>query len=420
MARVHIIGAGLAGLACAVRLARQGRTVRLYEAARQAGGRCRSYVDRQLGCTIDNGNHLLLSANRAALAFLAEIGAADSLTGPADAAFPFFDLATGARWTVRPNRGPVPWWVFDRQRRIPATRPADYWRGIRLFHAAADATVADVFPPSDALYRPFWEPMTLACLNTDPAQGAASLLRRVVAESFARGGGRARPLIARAGLADSFVDPALATLDRAGAESRLGTRLRAIDMVDGIATTLRFTDEDVEIGPGDTVVLAIPGSIAATLIPDLTVPAEGSAIVNAHFRLDRPAILPGGAPFIGLLGGTAHWVFVRQHLASVTVSGADALAEAPAEALGPRLWSDVAAALDLPRDPLPPYRVVKEKRATFIQTPANLRRRPRPRTAILNLFLAGDWTDTGLPATIEGAVRSGHTAAHLLASGREA
>lgn len=262
--------------------------------------------------------------------------------------------------------------------------------------------------------------MTLACLNTSPEQGAAVLLKRVLAESFARGGAHARPLIARDSLAASFVDPALAFLDKAGAEVRLGARLRAVEVDAGRAAALRFGEETVALGPDDAVVLAVPASAAAALLPGLTVPAEGNAIVNAHFRLDRQVDAPAGAPFLGLLGGTAHWVFLRPGMASVTVSGADALAEAPAETLAPRLWADVAAALALPREPLPPHRIVKEKRATFIQTPETLRRRPKPRTALSNLLLAGDWTDTGLPATIEGSVRSGHTAADMRTRNREA
>jgi len=144
------------------------------------------------------------------------------------------------------------------------------------------------------------------------------------------------------------------------------------------------------------------------------VPAEGEVIVNAHFRVDRPPVPPEGVPFIGILGGTAHWAFVRGDVVSVTVSGAEAEAALPAEVLGPRLWSDVARALDLAEAPVPPLRLIKERRATFTQTPDNLDRRPGPRTALANVVLAGDWTATGLPATIEGAVRSGNTAARLV------
>ena len=115
---------------------------------------------------------------------------------------------------------------------------------------------------------------------------------------------------------------------------------------------------------------------------------------------------------LGLVGGTAHWVFVRETLASVTVSAADRLAEEDAATIAARVWEDVRRALDLGPGPLPPHRIVKEKRATFAQTPANLARRAKTATPWRNLFLAGDWTDTGLPATLEGAIRSGVSAAN--------
>ena len=112
MARVHVIGAGLAGLSAAVELS-GGWQVSLYEAAPQAGGRCRSYFDSTLGMMIDNGNHLLLSGNRAALAYADKIGGADKLAGPDEAAFDFCDLARNRRWTLRPNAGKFPWRPFS-------------------------------------------------------------------------------------------------------------------------------------------------------------------------------------------------------------------------------------------------------------------------------------------------------------------
>jgi phytoene dehydrogenase-like protein len=113
---VHVVGAGLAGLAAAVSLAAAGRQVTVYEAGPAAGGRCRSYLDRNLGRRIDNGNHLVLSGNRAIADYLAQIGAADSLTGPALPCFPFVDLADGARWVVAPNLGRLPWWTLSPSR----------------------------------------------------------------------------------------------------------------------------------------------------------------------------------------------------------------------------------------------------------------------------------------------------------------
>lgn len=111
MGCVHVIGAGLSGLSAAVSLACRGKRVLIHEASGHAGGRCRSYDDANLGCRIDNGNHLLLSGNTAALSFLETIGADGALTGPERAAFPFVDLDSGKRWTVAPGTGRIPWWI---------------------------------------------------------------------------------------------------------------------------------------------------------------------------------------------------------------------------------------------------------------------------------------------------------------------
>src|SRR5437868_9644098 len=118
---VHVVGAGLAGLAAATALAETGRCVILYEAAPHAGGRCRSFFDAELGCRIDNGNHLLLSGNKAALFYIERIAALDTFERVADAAIPFVDIASGERWAVRPGRGRLPWWLFSRTRRVPRT-----------------------------------------------------------------------------------------------------------------------------------------------------------------------------------------------------------------------------------------------------------------------------------------------------------
>jgi len=418
MKRVHIVGAGLAGLACAVALARSGIAVSLYEAAGQAGGRCRSYHDARLGCLVDNGNHILLSANRAALSYLEEIGARDSLTGPAEAVFPFYDLRSGAHWLLRPNAGRLPWWIFCAARRVPDSRPGGYLAALRLAGAARDATVADCLDPSDPLWERFWEPLTVAALNTNPQEASARLLWLVLRETFGRGGAACRPLIAREGLGPSFVEPALALLRRAGAEVRFNRRLRSVEFAGDRAVQMSFGDEAVGLGAADFIVLAVPPAAAVELLPGLQAPDEMRPIVNAHIRLPEPPRLPPGMsaalPLLGLVGGLGQWLLLRGPVASLTVSAAAEAVEEPAEALAERLWAETAQSLGLAPAPAPPVRVVKERRATFAQTPAALDRRPPVRTAWRNLALAGDWTDTGYPATIESAVRSGRAAAQLV------
>ena len=262
------------------------------------------------------------------------------------------------------------------------------------------------------LFRRFWEPLTVAVLNANPNEAAASLLWPVIRETFGKGEAACRPRIARRGLGPDLVDPALQWLRHKGCDIRFSHRLRTLGSSDSNAISgLSFGEDRVELGAGDAVILAVPPAVASELLPELTVPQGSRAIVNAHFRLagDR------GSPIVlGLIGGLSQWLFVRGDIASVTISAADALAEEPADAIAVRVWAEVCCALDLGVLPLPPHRIVKEKRATFAQTPDDVARRPASATRWKNLWLAGDWIDTGLPATIEGAVRSGQSAAHLI------
>ncbi|MBB4265120.1 hydroxysqualene dehydroxylase HpnE [Roseospira visakhapatnamensis] len=410
--RVHVVGAGLAGLACALDLALGGVPVRLYEASGRAGGRARSYHDTRLDRTIDNGNHLLLSGNRSSLRMLRQAGARDSLVGPDTARFPFLDLRTEERWTVRIGPGRWPGWVLDPARRVPGTRARDYLVGLRLARAGAGASVADVLGPSGPLYDRFWQPLAVSALNTEAERAQARLLWPVLRETFGRGGGACRPLWARRGLSETFVGPALATLDRHGVRMQVNRRLKDLEVRAEHIQRLVFQDGAEAVEPGEVVVLAVPPWSASVLLPGLRAPNQFRPIVNLHFRLPGPP--PGGgltAP-LGLLGGTAEWLFTRGDIASVTISAADHVVDLPPEALVDQVWPEVARALRLAPDmPAPPAQVIKEKRATFAQTPDQVERRPGPRGPLGNLVLAGDWTDTGLPATIEGAVRSGHRAA---------
>ena len=406
--RIHVIGAGLSGLSSAVKLVRAGLDVMMHEGTGHGGGRCRSFHDGILDRLIDNGNHLILSGNHAVLGYLREIGGDAGLTGSETAEFPFLELGSGLRWTIRPGDGAIPWWILSPGRRVPGTRVSEYLRGFRLAGASADATVATCLDRGGLLFKRFWEPLAVAVLNASAEEGAAALLWPVLKETFGRGGAACRPLIAEKGLSECFVDPALSLL---GDRIRFNSRLRAISVEPGRIASLDFGREAIELGPGDRVILAVPPQAAAGLVEGIVTPRGSRAIVNGHFRLDAGRRTQS---FLGLAGGTAQWLFVRNDVASVTVSAADGLMDDGADDIARRLWPEVAFALELGEAPLPAYRIVKERRATFAQTPANARSRPGVVTPWNNLCLAGDWTDTRLPATLEGAVRSGWTAAETV------
>jgi hydroxysqualene dehydroxylase len=241
---------------------------------------------------------------------------------------------------------------------------------------------------------------------------AAALLRPVLLETFARGEGACRPLMARDSLGGCFVDPALQVVADAGGSVRKLHRVRALEIEADRLVALRFSDgERVSLKADDSVVLAVPPDAAADLVPGIKTPIGSNVIVNGHFILPESAAEWG---MVGIIGGFSQWIFVRRDMASVTISGADAWADLTAADIAGRMWPEVCQALNLGEHPLPRYRILKEKRATFAQTPANVARRPGTGTRWRNLFLAGDWTATGLPATIEGSLRSGRAAADAI------
>jgi hypothetical protein len=192
---------------------------------------------------------------------------------------------------------------------------------------------------------------------------------------------------------------------------RLGHQLHALQFSDQAVGALDFGGERIALAAGEAVILAVPPYAATSIVPGLEAPTQFRAIVNAHFRLDPP---PGQPPILGVLNATTEWIFAFPGRLSVTVSAGDRLIDTPREALARTIWNEVKAATGLSAE-LPPWQIVRERRATFAATPAQDARRPGPRTQWRNLFIAGDWTDTGLPATIEGAIRSGNRAAELAA-----
>ncbi|CAA9336621.1 MAG: Squalene-associated FAD-dependent desaturase, HpnE [uncultured Microvirga sp.] len=389
-----VIGAGLAGLAAALRLLEAGHAVTVMEASPHLGGRCRSYVDPELGL-IDNGTHALTAANPTALGFLDRLGVRD-------------------RW--RPSDGgPLQLVDIEADRVFPLrAKLADFAAlGLRPQHVikllGPDRPVASLFDPGSAVHRNLIEPLTVAALNTGTREASSRLLRRVFLEAW-RGPSALIPLVAERGLGPDLVEPLADEIRRLGGAIATGARLRGLLREGDRVVALDRGEDALELGPSDRVILALPPPEAERLT-DQNFGFGYSPIVNAHFALGGSALpLPR---MIGVLGAATQWILLRDGLASVTVSAADDLAGMPAEEIAGRLWAEVKAALQLhgvaaPETPQA-QRIVKERRATIRQTPGL--RRPGTVTAWRNLFLAGDWTDTGLPATIEGALRSGVAAA---------
>jgi squalene-associated FAD-dependent desaturase len=300
--------------------------------------------------------------------------------------------------------------MFDKTRRVPETKLGDYLELAKLLFARRDARISDVMSCRGPLWDRLVEPFLVAALNIEAAQGSAALAGQVVRETLAAGGRNYHPLVARDGLSHALVRPAVEYIQARGGSVSFGRRLRGFGLGDARVETLDFGDDSVALAEGDAVVLAVPPQAAAPLVPGLEAPNAFCAIVNAHYRMAPP---PGLPPITGIVGGLAQWLFAFPDRLSVTISAGDAWCDTPREELAERIWADVAkvARLDGPQ---PRWQIVRERRATFAATPEQDARRPGAATRWRNLALAGDWTDTKLPATIEGAIRSGLSAARVL------
>jgi len=429
---VVVVGGGFAGLAAAVRLVRAGARVTLLERRPFLGGRAYSFTDAATGDVIDNGPHAFMGAYTALAAFCDEIGARDAIAFQprihVPMAHPVDGLgAVAAPAVPGPLQGPAALLRYGLLSRGDRLRLAI--AAVRLATAAPDAfagrTVAAVlaaFGQSAAACRRFWDPLAIATLNETPERAAAAPFAAVLRRGFLAGARAARFGLARAPLGNAFAVPALGTIERGGGQVRMDVTVAALDVSGARVTGVVLRDGGRVAA--DAVVLAVPLPAARRLLPADPLPgATTSPIVSVHLWTDVACTVgaPGaGAPFVGLLETRTQWLFDcgpsrvgGRRLATVT-SGARDWDACDDERIVAEAVADVGRTLPALRD-LRPTRahVVRERHATLSLTPEVDRARPDAVTAWPNLFLAGDWVRTGLPATIEGAVVSGHRAAAL-------
>jgi len=396
----HVVGAGAAGLAGALALARAGRAVVLHEASPGAGGRARALADGT-----DNGTHALVGANTAALDFLKLIGADQGWVEPEPDGLPVLDCADGDARRI--SLSPLGWLRADRRPPGLSFRAVAAMARMAL-PGATDMPVAQAMAAHPVFQRGFVDPLVVATLNTPSAEASSARLAQVLRRLG--GPGATRLYVAERGLGPDMVDPAIAAIRAAGGEVRFNSRLRGLVLEGGRVVAL----ECGETIPAEHVLLSTPPWESARLLPGLAVPHAHAPIVNLHFARREP----GPVRFVGFVGALCQWVLVRPSGVSVTVSAGDAEVREDTETLAPRAWGEIlraVAAFRIPGEwPIKPpeCRVVKERRATPRHNPG-----PPfapPRMPLPNLALAGDWTWPDLPATIDAAIRSGQAAARSL------
>jgi squalene-associated FAD-dependent desaturase len=443
-ADVVVIGAGFAGMSCAVGLVEAGLSVVVAEQAPRLGGRATAFDDRETGERVDNGQHVLFGCYRETYDFLRRIGAAAhaplaptlrlSMAGRDGSRFDLVCPPLKAPWHL--VGGLMRWRALTARDRLAAMRLGGLLRDVARDGAEAAAsrvpaeqTVSDWLAAQGQTTRLnewLWHPLALAALNQSPYTAAARPFVRVLGELFGP-----RPDDAAVGLPIVPLDELYAAPAAAWIERRGGRVLRksAARVVLDEAGRIARVEAGQETVATRSVVSTVPWHAFDGIWRDgMPPPLAGlagdagrmtsSPIVTVNLWLDAPALI---GRFVGLAGGPMHWVFDKgaiygnstAHL-SVVASGAADLAALENRDVTARAWQHLQEALPALRTrTLRRSVVVREHRATFSLAPGSPPR-PAAGTGVRGFYLAGDWTETGLPGTIEGAVRSGRTAADLL------
>ena len=440
---VIVIGAGFAGLSAAVRLIRRGARVLVLEARSRLGGRATAFPDRDTGELVDNGKHILMGCYTETFAFLRDIGAQDNVRLDPQLAVTMIDRA-GKRTRLSCPALPAPlhlvagileWEALSWRDRLsvlgmatPLKNARRELEGSTVKAASPDETVENWLirnGQTPRLRELLWDPLALAALNQQPRHAAAPPFARVLAEMFSDDPRAAAIALPTRPLHLMYAEPAREYIESHGGMVRTGAASKIVMSADGGAITgVRVGEETV---PASQIISSVPWFGLADLFDEAPAALSGvldrarrmtsSPIVTVNLWFDRRVL---DLPFVGLPGRAMQWVFDKSlvfggdasHLSLVSSGAAEILAETNIE-LVHRAHQELLDALpDVRAARLVHATVIREPRATFSLAPGQPAR-PSTETDVPGFLLAGDWTDTGLPATIESAVRSGHRAADL-------
>ena len=447
---VIVVGGGFAGLAAATALAERDARVVVLEGRPYLGGRARSWLDPETGQVVDNGQHLFMGCYRETLRFLTRLGTRERLALQPRLAMHLIDRG-GEVGTFSLPALPPPVDRLAAFLRYPGLSMTERWGLTRVARAvrratrspgaggAADLdlerrTVAgwlDQLGQSEEAKRRLWYPISISALNELPDRASAAMLAPVLREAFLGGADSARLGVPNVGLSDLYAEPSAHYLRQRRCTIRLRSPARRVVLENRrCAGVVLDGGERVDAG---AVVLAAAHSDLLDLLPPVAatdpgfagVPAlEWSPIVSVYLWFGGPVF---DLPFAALVGGTWHWIFDRRGIGgreggaqgvTLVCSAAHHLVDRSIESLVRSALDDLHAFVpESRRATLRRSLVIKEKRATFSPACGTSALRPPPQTPYPGLYLAGDWTATGLPATIEGAVRSGHACALLAAGG---
>jgi len=433
--KVVVLGAGYAGLAAAAELVLRGHDVTLVEGRALLGGRAHSFVDAKSGLVLDNGQHILMGCYHETLGLLRQLGVMDRLYSPPRLEVPF--VSEKGR-SVLAATAPDPLHLLSALLGYGELSTADKFAAIKLAlrlrlgqRPQANETVEvwmRRWGQTPNIIRALWEPLCIAALNEPVVTGSAQLFATVIRRSFLAGAADSTILLSRVGLSELFAPEVRKLLEMCRGTLRLQTPVTRLSFAGTKLLEIQFSNGS-SLQP-EAVVSALPWNVLRGLLPAESKLAracgqiQDAPIVSLHLWLDRPILRE---PFVGLLDSPVHWVFSRDHIhganpagqeghiITAVVSGARDLVDKTGAELEELTLSELHRFLPEAVGVKVLHRMVyKARSATFAATPEAEPLRPEATTEWSNFWLAGDWTNTGLPATIEGAIVSGNCAARAV------
>jgi squalene-associated FAD-dependent desaturase len=439
---VIIIGGGFAGLAAGVALAETGYQVTVVEKRSRLGGRASSYVDQTTGEVLDNGQHVFLRAYQSTIRFLATIGTLDQLAfqrrlslevvGPSGRRTRFAAAPLPAPWHAAWGlalASGLPW----QSRRRGLALGAHLWgRGDSDTAGLTVSQWLDRHDQPSAIRDHLWHPLAIAALNEHPDVAAATPFAVVLSNAFGRRAAWSAVGVPRTGFGPLYTAAAHAFIERRGGRVMTGQAASGLRILRGRVTDVVLSDGSALAGtwfvsaiPYVNLSEVLPSEVQLGHIPFLaTQGLVSSPIISVYLWFDRPIL---DRPFVGMTGTTWQWAFDRRALlgqpgndghVALVMSAAHAFITRSTDELVDLALQDLRTCFHAAQGAMLRHRVViKEPHATFSPRVGSDRFRPDHRTPLENFFLAGDWTRTGLPASIEGAVQSGYRCADLISQG---
>ena len=352
---------------------------------------------------------MVFSANKNFLEFCQTIGSLQTfklITNNLN----FFDISSSKSWELGFNKNVLND-IFVKCP-IPQTSFFDYLSFLKFIFVKNKTAVYKLVGKSK-IYNTFWEPFTLAVMNTSPEYASAKVLSNVLKETVFKGKKNCLIYQPKENWDKSLIDPALKFIKKKNVKINFNETLKKVKTSSGEIEELIFTKKKVKINSSDKIVFAIPPSNVVRLFPEFMLPCDYNTILNIHYKVSTKTVGLFKNEIIGFINTISQWVFIKDNCISITVSDANKLNNIDSNKITDVVWNEICAFIGK-KIQYVSSKIIREKKATYIQSPKNNELIRKFNNIKKNNIFAGDWTQNGLPCTIEASILSGKKAIESL------